>query len=124
MSTRLKVPGGTRSFGAPRLCDTCQTGVVRRDAPDSDEEIFCTITQHRLARAVVECNRYVDRSPLLRIPGGQLVKQRRRLGDVVDPEDHQGQRRSRLQSAIGIVDIDLFLAQTGGRAAQLARTMR
>jgi len=62
MSTRLKVLGGTRSLGAPRLCDTCQSGVVRRGAPDSDEEIFCTITQHRLARAVVECNRYVNRN--------------------------------------------------------------
>jgi hypothetical protein len=62
MSTRLKVLGGTRSPGAPRLCDTCQSGVVRRGAPDSDEEIHCLITQHRLARAVVECNRYVDRS--------------------------------------------------------------
>ena len=62
MSTRLKVLGGTRSLGAPRLCDSCQSGVVRRGAPDSDEEIFCTITEQRLARAVVECNRYVDRN--------------------------------------------------------------
>jgi hypothetical protein len=36
--------------------------VVTRGAPDSDEEIFCTITERRLARAVVECNRYVDRN--------------------------------------------------------------
>ena len=62
MSTRLKVLGGTRSLGAPRLCDTCQCGVVTRGAPDSDEDIFCTVTARRLARAVVECNRYVDRS--------------------------------------------------------------
>jgi hypothetical protein len=36
--------------------------VVRRGAPDSDEEIFCKVTEQRLARAVVECNRYVDRN--------------------------------------------------------------
>jgi hypothetical protein len=62
MSTRLKVLGGTRSPGAPRLCDTCQSGVVRRGAPESDEEIFCMVTEQRLARSVVECNRYVDRN--------------------------------------------------------------
>jgi hypothetical protein len=62
MSTRLKVLGGTRSLAAPRLCDTCQSGVVTRGAPDSDEEIFCTITERRLQRSVVECNRYVDRN--------------------------------------------------------------
>jgi hypothetical protein len=60
--TRLKVLGGTRSPHARRLCDSCQTSVVTRGAPDSDEEIFCTITSRRLARAVVECNRYVDRN--------------------------------------------------------------
>jgi hypothetical protein len=66
MSTRLKVLGGTRSASAPRLCDSCQSGVVRRGAPDSDEEIYCTITEQRLARSVVECNRYVDaRQPSL-----------------------------------------------------------
>jgi hypothetical protein len=47
---------------SPRLCDTCQYGVVRRGAPESDEEIFCTLTEQRLARAVVECNRYLDRT--------------------------------------------------------------
>ena len=62
MSTRLKVLGGTRSADAPRLCDTCQSGVVRKGAPESDEDVYCTITAQRLARAVVECNRYVDRT--------------------------------------------------------------
>jgi len=62
MSTRLKVLGGTRSMDAPRLCDSCQFGVVRRGAPESDEEIFCKLTEQRLGRAVVECNRYVDRN--------------------------------------------------------------
>jgi uncharacterized cysteine cluster protein YcgN (CxxCxxCC family) len=86
MSTRLKVLGGTRSPGAPRLCDTCQSGVITRVAPDSDEDIFCTVTERRLARAAVECNRYVDRNqPSLRdmrqiawVPGTDSG--RRRMG--------------------------------------------
>jgi len=61
MSTRLKVPGGTRSPDSPRLCDTCQSGVVRKGAPESDEDVYCTFTKQRIARSVVECNRYVDR---------------------------------------------------------------
>lgn len=47
---------------SPRLCDTCQYGVVRRGAPESDEQIYCTYTKQHLARAVVECNRYIDRN--------------------------------------------------------------
>lgn len=62
MSTKLKVVGGTRSLESPRLCDTCQYGVVKRGAPESDEEIYCMYTKQRLARAVVECNRYADRN--------------------------------------------------------------
>jgi hypothetical protein len=62
MSMRLKVHGGTRSSHAPRLCDTCQSGVVTRGASDSDEHVHCMITQKRMRSAVVECNRYVDRS--------------------------------------------------------------
>ena len=42
MSTRLKVLNGPSSALAPRLCDTCQSGVVRRGAADSDEHIYCT----------------------------------------------------------------------------------
>jgi len=62
MSTRMKVVGGTRSLESPRLCDTCQYGVVTRGAPESDEEIYCMYTKQRLARAVVECNRFTDRN--------------------------------------------------------------
>jgi hypothetical protein len=62
MSTRLKVLGGTRSTAAPRLCDTCQSGVVRRGAADSDEHIYCLVTEREVSTRVVECNRYVDRT--------------------------------------------------------------
>jgi hypothetical protein len=62
MSTHLKILRGTRSADAPRLCDTCQSGLVRRGAADSDEQIFCTIVEDEVRTRVVECNRYVDRS--------------------------------------------------------------
>ena len=61
MSTRLKILSGTRSSLAPRLCDTCQSGVVRRGAADSDEHVYCLVTGRDVATRVVECNRYVDR---------------------------------------------------------------
>jgi hypothetical protein len=47
---------------SPRLCDTCQYGVVRRGAPESDEHIYCTYTKQHLARSVIECNRYENRN--------------------------------------------------------------
>jgi hypothetical protein len=62
MSTRLNVLSGTRSAHAPRLCDTCQSGVVRRGAADSDEHVYCLVTERDVATRVVECNRYVDRN--------------------------------------------------------------
>ena len=62
MSTRLKVLKGTRSAHTPRLCDTCRSGVVRRGAADSDEQIYCTIVEREVRTRVVECNRYVDRT--------------------------------------------------------------
>ncbi len=62
MSTRLKILDGTRSAHAPRLCDTCQNGVVRRGAADSDEHIYCTFIRHEVETHVVECNRYEDRA--------------------------------------------------------------
>lgn len=61
MSTRLKVLHGTRSAQAPRLCDTCHGGVVRRGAAESDEHVFCTIIEREVRTRVVECNRYDDR---------------------------------------------------------------
>ena len=62
MSTQLKILSGTRSAHAPRLCDTCNSGVVRRGAAESDEQIYCTIIQREVRNRVVECNRYIDRT--------------------------------------------------------------
>jgi hypothetical protein len=62
MSSRLKVLNGTRSALAPRLCDTCQSGVVQRGAADSDEHIYCTFIRREVRTRVVECNVYSDRS--------------------------------------------------------------
>ena len=62
MGTRLKVLNGTRSPEAPRLCDTCQSGVVRRGAAESDEHIFCRNIEREVRTRVVECNVYVNRS--------------------------------------------------------------
>src|SRR5579864_9417286 len=62
MGTRLKVLNGTRSELAPRLCDTCQSGVVRRGAAESDEHIYCTFIAREVRMRVVECNVYNDRS--------------------------------------------------------------
>ena len=62
MGTRLKVLNGTRSDQAPRLCDTCQSGVVRRGAAESDEHIYCNFIRREVHIRVVECNVYSDRS--------------------------------------------------------------
>ena len=61
MSTKVKILHGTRSCEAPRLCDTCQWGVVRRGAAESDERIYCTTIRGEVENRVVECNRYEDR---------------------------------------------------------------
>jgi hypothetical protein len=62
MGTRLKVLDGTRSSHAPRLCDTCHSGLVRRGAADSDEHVYCTIMKREVRTRVVDCNRYNDRT--------------------------------------------------------------
>lgn len=62
MSNRIKVLDGTRSSNAPRLCDTCSCGIVRRGASESDEHIHCTVTEGDVQMRVVECSRYIDRS--------------------------------------------------------------
>ena len=62
MSTHLKIPSGTRSTQAPRLCDTCQSGVIRRGAAESDEHIYCAFIAREVRTRVVECNRYEDRT--------------------------------------------------------------
>ncbi|HYZ86292.1 MAG TPA: hypothetical protein VE621_17905 [Bryobacteraceae bacterium] len=61
-SLRVRIFHGTRSPDAPRLCDTCESGVVLRGASESDEHVFCNLLERRISTRVVECNRYVDRS--------------------------------------------------------------
>lgn len=58
MASSLKVLNGTRSLHAPRLCDSCASGVIRRGASESDEDIFCTQTRRNVHLRVVECNAY------------------------------------------------------------------
>jgi hypothetical protein len=62
MATGLKVLNGTRSLHAPRLCDSCVSGVIRRGASESDEHVFCTATRRNVDIRVVECNIYRNRS--------------------------------------------------------------
>ena len=56
--------------------------------------------------------------------GGQLVQQGGRLGQVVNPEDHQDLRRAGLQAAVGVVNVNPVLAQPRGCAPQLGGTVR
>jgi len=58
----IKVFQGTRSVDAPRLCDSCQSGVVMRGAADSEEYVFCQELKNRLSMRVTDCNCYVNRS--------------------------------------------------------------
>jgi hypothetical protein len=58
----MKVLNRTRSALAPRLCDTCQSGVVQRGAADSDEHIYCKFIRREVRTRVIECNVYSDRS--------------------------------------------------------------
>jgi hypothetical protein len=62
MAIGLKVLNGTRSLHAPRLCDSCVSGVIRRGASESDEHVFCTATRRNVDIRVVECNIYRNRS--------------------------------------------------------------
>jgi len=60
--TKIKVIQGTRSMGAPRLCDSCANGVVTRGPADSEEFVYCSLMDRRIEMQVTECNRYVDRA--------------------------------------------------------------
>ena len=60
--TKIKVFQGTRSADAPRLCDSCADGVVMRGPADSEEYVYCAVTQKTIPMRVTECNRYVDRA--------------------------------------------------------------
>lgn len=59
---RIKVFQGTRTVGAPRLCDSCSNGVVLRGAADSEEYVYCSLVEKPIAIRVTECNRYADRT--------------------------------------------------------------
>ena len=59
---QMKVFQGTRSAGAPRLCDSCSNGVVLRGAADSEEYVYCSLVEKPIAIRVTQCNRYADRS--------------------------------------------------------------
>jgi len=60
--TKIKVFQGTRSVDAPRLCDSCSSGVVLRGPADSNERVFCSWIERPIDMRVTECNRYVDRT--------------------------------------------------------------
>jgi hypothetical protein len=59
--SKLKVFHGTRSVDAPRLCDSCDEGVVLRGPAESEEYVYCMMVRKRIEMRVTECNRYIDR---------------------------------------------------------------
>lgn len=58
----LKVFHGTRSADSPRLCDSCNNGVVLRGPADSEEYVYCSLVEKQIPIRVTECNRYSDRT--------------------------------------------------------------
>lgn len=59
---KLRVHDGTRSELAPRLCDSCESGVVTRGGTGAAELVFCQLMDKQLSQRVTECSRYADRS--------------------------------------------------------------
>ena len=59
---KIKVFQGTRSIDAPRLCDSCERGLITRGAADSEERVFCMRMKQMVTTRVTECNQYVDRA--------------------------------------------------------------
>ena len=59
---KIKVFQGTRSVDAPRLCDSCEWGLITRGAADSEEQVFCMCMKRLVTTRVTECNQYSDRS--------------------------------------------------------------
>jgi len=59
---KLKVFQGTRTADAPRLCDSCDMGVVLRGTTDSEEYVYCTLMEKQITMRVTDCNRYTDRA--------------------------------------------------------------
>lgn len=62
MATGLKVLNGSRSAHAPRLCDTCTSGVIRRGAAESEEHVYCNHIHRGVQMRVVECNAYQNQN--------------------------------------------------------------
>jgi len=60
--TTIKVFQGTRSVDAPRLCDSCSTGVVMRGPAESEEYVHCALMEKPVRMRVTECNRHIDRT--------------------------------------------------------------
>jgi hypothetical protein len=58
----IKVFQGTRSIDAPRLCDSCEGGMIMRGAADSEEQVFCMRMKRAISTRVTECNQYIDRT--------------------------------------------------------------
>jgi hypothetical protein len=58
----IKVFQGTRSIDAPRLCDSCESGLIMRGAASSEEHVFCLCMKQTVRTRVTECNQFVDRT--------------------------------------------------------------
>ncbi|SRR5258708_32024214 len=56
------VQRGTRSFDSPRLCDTCESGVVIRGVAEGEEQVFCSLMERSVAMRVAECSQYHDKA--------------------------------------------------------------
>lgn len=59
---KLKIYKGTRTMEAPRLCDTCTYGLVARGPLESEETVFCRLSERPVHIRVVECTSYYDRT--------------------------------------------------------------
>lgn len=58
----FKIFQGTRSLNAPRLCDSCHSGLVTRGATSTEETVYCDWAERTIGIRVTECNRYSDRA--------------------------------------------------------------
>jgi hypothetical protein len=46
---------------APRLCDTCWSGVIMRSAKAAEDEVFCQFVSRNIANDIISCDRYAER---------------------------------------------------------------
>ena len=60
---------------------------------------------------------------ILRGCGGHLIEDLRSLAGVRNPENHHRRVRSRLNSRIGLVDVDVSFTEFRGRAGQCPGTV-